>query len=296
VFGLKEVASFPRFWGVDKDLQHRELAAAQSETDGSMDRYRSGLDVVVRISGQAHPVGQRVPKSPIVRHLVTAVTQHVSVCREYEEYECVGSKIRSVQREGMGMRSYLVALLLLISSNLSNLSAHATGIVDLQFVGEGHTITFSLPDSAIIWDTFPSLPTLGASAPTTIDGVSGYTVPGTYYTRYSLGQFPTIVLYTPGSTFGGSLLLWGPVVLNDTFIPIGNPDRNHPGDLLVTFVPGTYSLERSTSGWYYDPIAPYTLTITEENSAVPEPASLVLLVTGALGALGVMRSRWPVRG
>jgi hypothetical protein len=195
----------------------------------------------------------------------------------------------------MGMRSYLVALLLLISSNLSNLSAHATGIVDLQFVGEGHTITFSLPESTIIWDTFPSVPILMESAPTTIDGVSASTVLGMYYTRYSLGQFPSIVLYTPG-TVGGSLLLWGPTVLHDTFIPISNPDKNHFGDLLVTFVPGTYTLERSTSGWYYDPIAPYTLTITEENSAVPEPASLVLLVTGALGALGVMRSRWPIRG
>lgn len=194
------------------------------------------------------------------------------------------------------MRSYLVALLLLISSNLSNLSAHATGIVDLQFVGEGHNITFSLPDSAIIWDAFPFVPTLGASVPTTIDGVSGYTVPGTYYTRYSLGQFPSIVLYTPSSAFGGSLLLWGPTVLQDTFIPISNPDRNHFGDLLVTFVPGTYTLQRSSSGYYYNPIAPYTLTITEENSAVPEPESLVLVVTGALGVFGLMRNRWTVRG
>ena len=69
------------------------------------------------------------------------------------------------------MRSYLVALLLLISSNFANLSAHATGIVDLQFVGEGHTITFSLPDSAIIWDIAGPVPTLMESAPTTIDGV-----------------------------------------------------------------------------------------------------------------------------
>lgn len=194
------------------------------------------------------------------------------------------------------MRSYLAGLLLLISWNLSGLSAHATGIVGLQFVGEGHTITFSLPDSTIIMDTFPFVPVLGAVAPTTIDGVSGYALVGTYYTKYSLGEFPSIILYTPSSTLAGPLLLWGPIVLDDTFIPISDPTSSHPGDLLVTFVPGTYSLERSTSGFYLDPVAPYTLTITEESSAAPEPASLVLFATGTLGVFGMMRRRRPLRG
>jgi hypothetical protein len=197
---------------------------------------------------------------------------------------------------GQDMRSYLIALLLLVSSNLSSLPAHANGIVDLQFAGEGHTITFSLPDSTTIWDIVPSFPTLGASAPATIDGVSGYTVGATYYTRYSVGLFPSIILYPSSGTFADSLLLWGPIVLNDTFIPISNPDRNHLGDLLVTFVPGTYTLQRSSSGWYYDPIAPYTLTITEETSATPEPSGLVLITTGVLGLFGVMRSRLRIRG
>ena len=189
------------------------------------------------------------------------------------------------------MRAYAFAPFVVLFSILFSGSARGSGIVDLQVVGEGHTITFSLPDSATIWDTAPSFPTLGASAPAAIDGISGYTVGGTYYTKYALSRFPNIILYTPDSYVGGQLLLWGPVVLKDTFIPIDNPTPNHLGDLLVTFVPGTYSFERSTSGWYLDPVAPYTVTITEESSAVPEPSSLVLLVTGLAGLGGAIRSR-----
>jgi hypothetical protein len=113
---------------------------------------------------------------------------------------------------------------------------------------------------------------------------------GTYYTKYALGQFPSIILDLPGGIYG-EWLLWGPTVLQDTFIPISNPTSIHTNDLLVTFIPGTYSLQRSTSGWGLIPIAPYTLTITQESSGVPEPASLVLLATGMVGVGGAIRSR-----
>ena len=187
------------------------------------------------------------------------------------------------------MRAYLVAPLLLVFSPLFASSANASSIVDLQFSGEGHTITFSLPDSAIVMD-HPHAVTFGASAPAVIDGVSGYTVDGLYYVP-GFFTLPSIVLTVPSNINGGQLVLWGANGVSFTVIPISNPTPQHPDDLLVTFVPGTYNLGLSSSGFIYDPIGTYTLAISAETSAVPEPASLVLLATGALGLVTVVQSR-----
>jgi len=187
------------------------------------------------------------------------------------------------------MRAYLVAPLLFVFSPIFASSANASSIVDLQFSGEGHTITFSLPDSAIVMD-HPHAVTFGASAPAVIDGVSGYTVQGLYYVP-GFFTVPSIVLTVPSTINAGQLVFWGTNGVSSTVIPIANPTLQHPDDLLVTFVPGTYNLGLSSSGFFNDPIGTYTLTISAETTPVPEPDSLVLWATGALGLVAVAGSR-----
>jgi len=70
---------------------------------------------------------------------------------------------------------------------------------------------------------------------------------------------------------------------------------SHPDDLLVAFVPGTYNLTLFNFG-SPNPPTPYTLTITAESAATPEPSSLILLATGSFCLLGVIRSRHNHRG
>lgn len=166
-------------------------------------------------------------------------------------------------------------------------SARATGIDDFTLTGEGHTITYSLPASAVVMD-HPHGVTLSASSLATIDGVPGYAVSGLYYVFFLPG-LPDIVLTVPPFIDGGQLVLYGQIVLSYTVIPIVNPTFTHPDDLLVTFVPGTYSL--STRSITLAPPAQYTLTITPESTATPEPSSLLLLATGACAAGGAVRSR-----
>jgi len=191
------------------------------------------------------------------------------------------------------MRKALFPLALLASALTIPLTAHADTIDDFVLTGEGHTITYSLPNSAIVMD-HPHGVILFASAPTTIDGVSGYNEGGDYYVpRLPL---PSFILSVPSSIDGGSLTLYGQNILEiSQVIPVSNPSVSHPDDLLVAFVPGTYNLTLFNSG-SPNPPTPYTLTITAESAATPEPSSLILLATGSFCLLGVIRSRHNHRG
>jgi hypothetical protein len=185
------------------------------------------------------------------------------------------------------MRKALFTLALLSSALTLPTTAHADTIDDFTLVGQGHTITYALPSSAIVMN-HPHAVWLNAGAPTTIDGVPGYDVSGEYY----LPGFPTlpqIVLSVPSSINGGNLALYGPFVVQvSEIIPIDDPSFAHPNDLLVAFVPGTYNLHTLLGS---SPFPSYTLTIAAESAPTPEPSSLILLATGSLSLLGAIRSR-----
>jgi hypothetical protein len=167
------------------------------------------------------------------------------------------------------MRKTLFTLAVIASALSIPLTAHADTIDDFVLVGQGHTITYSLPNSAIIMD-HPHGVILQASAPTTIDGVSGYNDSGQYYLPFP--GLPSVILGVPSSIAPSfSLVLYGisPLQISQV-IPISDPSFSHPDDLLVAFAPGTYSLQTRS---FISPSVDYTLTITPETATTPEPST-----------------------
>jgi hypothetical protein len=176
------------------------------------------------------------------------------------------------------MRKALFATLALLASAFAfPLTAHADTIDDFVLTGDGNTITFSLPASppgnlstcptGIITSCLPGSQTdFTVSTLVTFDNVS---------TLESI-DFPTLRfqggLSLPQIRFYGEQLF--------------TPDAATP-----TFLNGDFSLSAiNPSG--NPPIIAYDLTITPETTdPTPEPASLTLLATGALGLISVVARR-----
>ncbi len=188
------------------------------------------------------------------------------------------------------MRKSLFLLAFFVSALTLPLTAHADSMDDFTIVGGGHTITYSL-DSSITFPNFSLFNFFTASAPTTIDGTSGYVETGDYY---DTGIFPhvSLILSVPDAVFGATqIYLLGPPFIDFDFVS--------PTTGIATFVTGMYTLQGLSSFGLQplDPPVTYTLTISPETSApTPEPSSLILLTTGALGLIrfaGIRGRRQP---
>lgn len=166
------------------------------------------------------------------------------------------------------MSKSLFTLALLASALFLPIAAHADAIDDFRITGQGNIITFSLPASPP--DVFVPTGAGGATGgfivlpdtPVTFNGDTSSTsiefFNGELYVGAGLNFFEPGVAYT----LVGAILYTG-------------------SEYEPTFKLGTFDLHQFASG------QEYTLTITPESAppSVPEPSSLLLLLSGASGLL-----------
>ncbi len=172
------------------------------------------------------------------------------------------------------MRQLLRSLFLLSALALPA-AAHATQIDDFVLTSAHHTYTFSLTTPYYTGPTFGhffvNFPEFG---PGTIDGVAGYTLGGYFYNCCGSGIDFTVPGIGTYQMRGPDLQGYSTPFLTGTFQYVDDPYSFNPN--LIVAKDG-----------------PYTLTITPEapTSTTPEPATLTLLATGALGLLTSLRRR-----
>jgi hypothetical protein len=181
------------------------------------------------------------------------------------------------------MSKALFTLAILASALTLPLTAHADTIDDFVLTGNGETVTFSLPATGV-YTLHLHFDSFSASGTGIIDGAPGI-VGATFYVQYfeAVPQAPALTINSnPQSNIPN---LYGSIPYSWFVVPAQFPTPQDEGTFNVTFVPGTYQLQNT--GLFFQPPTPlqFTLTITPETStaATPEPASLTLLATGALG-------------
>jgi hypothetical protein len=174
----------------------------------------------------------------------------------------------------------LFTLVLLASASILPLAARADTVDDFTLTGNSTTISYSLP-STVSFPNFPLFNFFSQSAPTTINGVSGFNETSLYYDTGIFHEI-SMILSIPSTVPGApQLVLTGPQFVDFDF--------ESPTLGSATFIPGTYTLE-SLNFFNLQPFSPpifYDLTITPESTppSVPEPSSLLFFITGAAGLL-----------
>jgi hypothetical protein len=189
------------------------------------------------------------------------------------------------------MRKALFTLALFASALSLPLTAHADTIDDFVLTGGGNIITFSAPASFTVLN-HPHLVSAGlANVATSVNGLSGYSSNLTFYLNNEVGRGGLDFYLTP-SIFGG-----GPDTYTD--YTLTGPDvaslviPNLEPLATVMFLPGTYSLPQFFNGIPQNTQGGilFTLTITPEAAATPEPSTFAMMATGILGAITTLRSR-----
>jgi len=190
------------------------------------------------------------------------------------------------------MRKALFPLALLASALTLSLTAHADTIDDFVLTGNGETLTFSLPATGV-YTLHLHFNNFLASGPGTINGAPG-TVGATFYVPYFEIVPNAPALQINSNPQSNTPNLYGSIPYSWFVVPAQFPTPQDEGTFNVTFVPGTYQLQTGTNflDHPFTPPLQFTLTITPETpAATPEPASLTLLGTGALGLIAFTARR-----
>jgi PEP-CTERM motif len=180
------------------------------------------------------------------------------------------------------MRKIVFPFTLLASALVFSLSAHADTIDDFVLTGNGLDVTFSLPASPPGNES-----TCPPFSPSCLPGSETDFAVSTLVTTNGVSVMESIEF--PTLRFGGGLSL-GLVPGRLFGAVLFAPDAANP-----TFLLGTFDLD-AVNPKGDPPILDYSLSITPETTAqTPEPSTLGLFGTGALGLIGLVRKRLRLR-